>query len=331
MASPAVSFLVVLLLLLCSCSSLAPSSGDSYFYRGVNFTAERRAGYASESAREIAGLFPDYGINAIALVPYGFNRLGSTEVRFGGSRIWETDQSIKAIGALAHRLGMKVMLKPQIWVPRSFPGHVDFDSEEEREEWFANYIRFVEHYARLATAIHADIFCVGVEFSKLVRYEENWRALIARTRELYDGPLVYAANWGEEFETLAFWDALDYIGLNQYYPLPDDLSTGHVVEKVEAVHRRFRRPVIFTEAGFASLENPHREPWDETPRALSPEDQARAYEAVFQAFYHQPWLHGVFWWKIGTNGFGGLEDGSHTPWRKPAMEVMARWYFQGGR
>ena len=31
------------------------------------------------------------------------------------------------------------------------------------------------------------------------------------------------------------------------------------------------------------------------------------------------------------NGFGGPEDGSHTPWGKPAMDVVARWYLRGGR
>lgn len=56
------------------------------------------------------------------------------------------------------------------------------------------------------------------------------------------------------------------------------------------------------------------------------EDQARCYEAVFNAFWSKPWFKGIYWWKIGTNGFGGPEDGSHTPWRKPAMEVVKRWY-----
>ena len=33
------------------------------------------------------------------------------------------------------------------------------------------------------------------------------RELIARARELYPGPLVYAAIQGPEFETIRFWDA----------------------------------------------------------------------------------------------------------------------------
>ena len=143
---------------------------------------------------------------------------------------------------------------------------------------------------------------------------------------MYPGPLVYAANAGEEFENLRFWDALDYIGLDNYNSLPDDLNASAIVDKIEAVHRRYQRPVIFTEVGFSSLEAPHRQPWDETPRRLSTEEQARCYEAVFQAFYRKPWFQGMYWWKVGSNGYGGSQDGTHTPWGKPAMDVVSRWY-----
>ena len=30
----------------------------------------------------------------------------------------------------------------------------------------------------------------------------------------------------------------------------------------------------------------------------------------------------MYWWKVGSNRFGGSQDGSHTPWRKPAMEML---------
>src|SRR5204863_2491711 len=149
---------------------------------------------------------------------------------------------------------------------------------EDRAVWFENYRSFLEFYATLAAKSRADVFCVGVEFVQMSRYESEWRKLIARARELYSGPLVYGATQGPEFEGVRFWDALDYIGLNNYYPLPDDRSTAAIVAKVEAVQRKFRKPVIFPEAGFASLEAPHRAPWDETRRKLSMEDQARCYE-----------------------------------------------------
>lgn len=302
-----------------------------FFQRGVNFTAEWPDAYSSPHAEQMLRSFPAYGINAVALVPYGFARRDQPQIRMLGRRGMERDESIRRMAHVAHEAGLKVMLKPQLWVRRSFPGELDFPSEPERAAWFEQYGLFVEHYAALARQIQADIFCVGVELARLTRYEAPWRRLIRRVREIYPGPLVYAANWGEEFERLRFWDALDYIGLNQYYPLPDDLSAAGLLERVAAVQRKYRRPVIFTEAGFASLEDSHRRPWDETRRAVSLEDQARAYEAVLKAFYHKPWFQGVYWWKIGSDGHGGPEDGSLTPWGKPAMDVVARWYRHGGR
>jgi len=295
-----------------------------FFQKGVSFTAEWPDTYGSDGALHMLARLPRYGVNAIALVPFGFTRRGSTEVRFGGG--WESDSGIEQVAAFAHSLGLRVMLKPQIWVRPGYPGDLEFASELQRGTWFAEYQRFLEHYAGLAKRIHADVFCVGVEFARLTRHEAEWRRLIARTRELYSGPLVYAANAGEEFENLRFWDALDYIGLDNYYSLPDDLNVSAILDKIEAIHRRYQRPVIFTEVGFSSLEAAHRQPWDETPRRLSPEEQARCYEAVFQAFYRKPWFQGMYWWKVGSNGYGGTQDGTHTPWGKPAMEVVSRWY-----
>ena len=301
------------------------------FQRGVNYTAEFPDGYGSERARQILQSLPKFGVNAVAFVPYGFAPKGEPSVRFSGARGLERDDAIAKLSSLARSAGIKVLLKPQLWLRGGSTTDINFTKEAQRRQWFQQYRLFLEHYAKLAADIRADLFCVGVEFAGMAPYEAEWRALIQRARQIYPGKLTYAANFGPEFETTQFWDALDYVGLNNYYPLPDDLSTAKVVARVEAVHKKFGKPVIFPEVGFASLEAPHRQPWDETPRKLSPEAQAHCYEAVFKGFYHKPWFEGIYWWKVGTNGFGGLEDGSHTPWNKPAMKVVTQWYLRGGR
>ncbi|MFB3921342.1 MAG: hypothetical protein ACE145_06440 [Terriglobia bacterium] len=298
-----------------------------FFQKGVTLTAEFPDVYASEGARRMLEALPRYGVNAVALVPYGFAARGQPRVRLLGADSWESDEGLEQLSRLAHARGIKVMLKPSLWLRDGFPGDLEFSSPDDRAKWFAEYRQFLEHYARLATRIHADIFCVGTELAKLTPHEDEWRQLIARVRAVYPGPLVYAANFGTEFETVKFWDALDYVGLQEYYPLPDNLATDAVVTKVEAVQRKFQRPVIFTEAGFSSYELPNREPWnDSTNGKVAPDAQARCYEAILRAFYHKPYFQGVYWWAVRTNGQGGLEDGSHSPWRKPAMQVLARWY-----
>ena len=85
---------------------------------------------------------------------------------------------------------------------------------------------------------------------------------------------------------------------------------------------------MFTEAGFGAHKNSHREPWeDETDKPLDLAEQERSYEGLLKAVYTKPWFRGVYWWKVGTNGYGGPDNNSMTPWRKPAMDVMKRFYL----
>jgi len=299
-----------------------------FFQKGVNYTAEFPYNYDSAGARRMLETLPQYGINAIALMPYGWSARGKPEVHLQGEGGWESDEGIAQLSRVAHAHGMKVMLKPAIWEAHN----LEFSSAHDRAQWFDQYGTFLEHYARLARQIHADLLCIGGEFVHLTPYDAEWRKLIARARELYPGPLVYAANHGTEFDNITFWDALDYIGLQEYYSLPDDLGTDALVHNVEAVQQKFGKPVIFTEVGFPSLEGANRQPWDDNGRrTVSPTAQALCTEAILRAFYTRPWFQGMYWWRLETNGSGGPEDTSHSLWNKPALEVIKRWYMQGGR
>lgn len=299
-----------------------------FFQKGVNYTAEAPYNYDSAGARRMLEALPQYGINAVALMPYGWGARGKPEVHLQGEGGWESDEGIEDLSRVAHAGGMKVMLKPAIWEAYN----LEFPSAQDRTKWFDQYEVFLEHYARLAKQIHADLLCIGGEFVHLTPYDAQWRRLIARTRELYPGPLVYAANHGTEFDTITFWDALDYIGLQEYYSLPDDLSAGALVQEVETVQQKFAKPVIFTEVGFPSLEGANRQPWDDSARRrISLAAQASCSQAILRAFYNKPWFEGMYWWRLETNGSGGPDDPSHSLWNKPALEVVKRWYLQGGR
>jgi hypothetical protein len=299
-----------------------------FFQRGVSFTSEFPEPYDSPQSHEMLAKLRARSVDAIALVPYGVSAAGSTRLHYGG---WERDESVLALSRTAHSLGMHVMLKPQVWVRGGYPGDFDLPDEGSRKKWLADYEKFALHYAELARQAHADLFCIGTEFVRLSPNEAFWRQLIAKIRKVYPGPLTYAANFGDEFETLAFWDALDYIGLNNYYPLPDSLDCQETVAKVEAVQRRFGKPVLFTEGGYSSSQGGHRKPWSEKEGPTDPAMQAKAYESVLAAFWEKPWFYGAYWWKVGSNAFGGPLDRSHTPWGKPAMDVISHWYRKKDR
>jgi hypothetical protein len=50
------------------------------------------------------------------------------------------------------------------------------------------------------------------------RLDDHWRRLISETRALYEGPIMYGANF-DQFEQVGFWDALDGIAVSAYFPL----------------------------------------------------------------------------------------------------------------
>lgn len=304
-----------------------------FFQKGVSFSAEFPDPYASAGARQMLRSLHADGVNAVSLVPYGWMRLGSPEIHGFGQHSWESTEGLLELSRVAHAIGMKVMLKPGMWIQGGyFGGDVHFSSQAERKEWFQQYGKFIDRYARVAREIHADIFCIGGEFVRLSPYTPEWLNIIAGVRKIYPGPLTYAANFGNEFQNLKFWGALDYIGLQEYYPLPNSLSTKALVAKVEAVQKRFHKPVIFTEAGFASSPGTNRHPWENGKQGkVDVQLQAGCYRAIFRAFYNKPWFEGMYWWKVGSNGFGGPDDASLTPWGKPAMTVIRKWYESGDR
>ncbi len=70
------------------------------------------------------------------------------------------------------------------------------------------------------------------------------------------------------------------------------------------------------------------EPWiEDAGHAVSLNEQAACYEAIFRAFSGRTWLGGMFWWKWYSDGRGGGEnDGSYIPTDKPAASLIRNWY-----
>jgi hypothetical protein len=179
-----------------------------------------------------------------------------------------------------------------------------------------------------------SVLVVGTELGGLTGHEAAWRGLIADLRRVYSGRLTYAAHWGEEFETLAFWDALDFLGVNLYYPLAaagaspraDSPQVQALVQKLAKLAAKHGKPILFTEVGYPSLASAAAEPWKEGEAALNLEMQALCYRTVFEAFYGQPWLAGLYWWKWPSHGGTTRFDTTYSPVHKPAARVLEEWY-----
>jgi hypothetical protein len=65
-----------------------------------------------------------------------------------------------------------------------------------------------------------DYFVIGTELGQPFHRVDQWRDVIKNIRSLYGGSVTYSVNWGEFFDVI-WWDDLDAIGLDAYYPLTD--------------------------------------------------------------------------------------------------------------
>jgi hypothetical protein len=322
-----------------------PSSTTS-FQKGFTHAHEGYRiynGYLSKRSDDALRQLESLGTDAVAIVPYTFMRDPTKPVhlpvpRRPGS---ETDEGVIHSLLTAKELGMTVMLKPQIWT-RSWPGDIRMGTDEDREAFFDHYYRWIRHYALLAEIYQVELLCVGVELIQMtVGHEREWVEMIEKLRKIYSGPMVYAANWNREFDRLTFWDHLDYIGVNAYFPLAyedapadEELKEGFrkALGTIRSVHQRYRKPVLVTEIGFTSTAAPWREPHvRDRSKPVNLDDQARVYEIAFSELAGtRSWIRGIYWWKWPSDlEHGGENHTGFTPNRKPAEDVVRKWYGSG--
>lgn len=317
------------------------------YFKGFNFAHEGYNiydGYISQEATKALTALQQIGTNSIAIVPYSGMRNPNT-LQTNDMRLWrragtENDESVIHSAFQAKKLGMSTLLKPQLWIHNSWPGDVDFKTDQEWQVFFERYNRWIIHYALLAEMYDFEAFCVGVEFVKAtLKHPEEWRKIITQVKKLYGGSVTYAANWGEEFEKNTIWDAVDFIGINCYYPLskkenPSDkeLQIGFegTLDKIESIAKNFNKKVAFTEIGFRSIEkpwiSPHHYDWGDKP-AFVEEDQKRCYEAVMKGIQNRSWCQGILWWKWPSYLNHSQETKTEfAPNGKMAEGVILKWF-----
>jgi|GEM_PF-490077 len=248
-----------------------------------------------------------------------------------------SDESIIHAINVIHSLGMKVMLKPHVDLYNGeWRGEIWFENEFEWQEWFNSYRNFICHYARLAEENNVEQFCVGCELVKTTSREE-WFNIIQAVRNLFSGPITYAANW-DNYQNAAFWQALDFIGIDAYFPLTDknDPSINELMDGwkkwksgIEEIYNLTRKPVIFTEIGYRSIDGCNRDPWNwQRDGKIDLQEQADCYEAAFRMFYNESWFYGFYWWMWYPDLRGGADDRSYTPYGKPAEKILKKYYSE---
>ena len=274
-----------------------------------------------------------------------------------------TDAELARMIDLAHSLGMRVMMRPQVGISINDPDHwsgdigTAFNTETQWQDWFTSYRDFINHYADFSQKTGADMLCLGVELGGATHREDDWRRVIKEVRERYKGPITYSslsssagANTifphGEE-KRIKWWDAVDYIGVSAYYKLTYEnnpslaelkaawTDKGYVA-LLENLSKKFNKPIIFTEIGYESRDGTNIQPAHGilafTTRDLN--EQASCYQAVMEVMFEKPWFKGMFWfqWLAKLNAAEASPTGTgFMPWGKPAEAVLKKFYLEDNK
>jgi hypothetical protein len=288
----------------------------------------------------------DLGVTHLTLVSFGWQEsASSTEIGIDTTKGWysESHAGIRTLARQADALGMDVILKPHIWVggydEAQNRSEIGFESAARWRKWEANYRQFLMIYARLAAQVDADMLVMGTELTRAATERPDfWRGLAADARSVYDGDLTYAANWHRAYKQIRFWEALDYVGVQAYFPLTEEsdpsLSTlrkgwrGHQAKLAE-MHERTGRPLLLTEVGYRSAPGAAEAPWTwpERDDEATPDYalQARCYQAFLSTVGRAPWMKGGIIWKWHPPAEVDRRTG-FTPQGKPAEAVLRRWF-----
>ena len=219
------------------------------------------------------------------------------------------------------------------------------------DSWFKEYESFALNHARIAEENNAEMFIIGKQLEGALSKgnEQRWRNLIKKIKEIYKGPVSYAAWTSENFSQAEFfpYEEADYIMIYLYnnasgkenpsiQELKDSFENFNL-NQFKPLSEKYGKKVIFL-TPFQSRDFGAKQEWFE-PSAPSPnvkEDlliQAKMYEAFLQSIEDEDWVQGMFtwgyWWrndfdemfKKGDSSF----NKSSTVRNKPANEIIKKW------
>jgi predicted ATP-grasp superfamily ATP-dependent carboligase len=334
--SPAAKLIAVLLVLLLGRAAI----GGTGTIKGMNYTAWDQFVLNSPQSDASLSNARRTGCNWMSICVWWFqDNPNSTIISPDYSRYSADPDSVANAIDRCRALGMKVMLKPIVNCrDGTWNGHINPSTA-----WFASYRNFINFWADFAEAHNVELFCAGAELVQTISWSAQWRTVIRDARNRYSGPLVYSANYDNE-RHIDWWDELEYIGIDPYYPLTDvndptesqlqDAWRGRADDLEAWLYANWPdKKIIFSEIGYQSCDGTNQTPWRREPAqyGLDLQEQADCYKALLDQLKGRPWWLGVFWWNWETDPeAGGAEDRWHSPQNKPAETLLSSYYAYCG-
>lgn len=316
----------------------AITTTESIKFNGVSFVASPKAVNTSH-IKPIVNI----SANSASIMPFGFIRdLKHPEIIHNTDRQWfgETRAGAKQYIEELRKENISIMIKPQIWINRGeFTGLLEMKNEADWEALESSYSAFILEYAELAEEVNAEIFCIGTELENFVKNRpEYWERLITQIKSIYKGKLTYAANW-DEYSRTPFWGALDYIGIDAYFPVGEkrtptfeECMKGWEKHKpgIKKFSDQYKKPILFTEYGYRSVDFSGKEPWkfNRDMTVVNLEAQMNTTKALLETFWHEDWFAGGYIWKwfIDHDKVGGASNNQFTPQNKPVEKIIQSYY-----
>ena len=310
------------------------------FQKGLVYTSWETDELAFPASDFTLAHLKEIGMDSIAImVPTYQDAIDSVVVfsndKPGGDT--PTDEALKHAVETSHKLGMRVMIKP----------HVDPRTDEPRinimpsEKWFDSFEAMTLRYAKFAKENNAELFSIGTELEATTfeAWTHRWNQLIENIKKEYDGVLTYSANW-TEYKEVPFWDKMDYIGIDAYFPLTNS-EVPTLQELIDAWEGRAdeieawlkekgltEKGVVLTEIGYPSAKGANSQPWLSGVTAVENQQiQADCLEATFTVLTKRPWFKGYYIWQYFPQE--RWSPVGHTVKDKKAEEVIKKWLKEG--
>ncbi|MEE9525777.1 MAG: hypothetical protein V3V78_04200 [Candidatus Woesearchaeota archaeon] len=216
-----------------------------------------------------------------------------------------SDNALKYAIGKAKEMGFKVTLKPHVDViDGSYRGDITFSNEADWADWFASYDDFITHYAGLAEDTGVDMLVIGTELDGTSHRSEWKDQIIPSIESEYDGKKTYAAS-DDDYQSIAWWDDVDYIGVTLYRsltatndPTPAELDAEfvNIRSELEAFAQAEGQQIMISEVGFQSYDGTNTSPWWAPTTDVDELEQEMCYEAMYKALHNNPDIRGIYLW-----------------------------------
>jgi len=247
------SFLVFVVLSFAT-TALAQFAPD--FRRGFNFVDFNGHSYGNSDVSVELQKLKALGVTWISLTPIGMMSNYQSNLISISDNQWSTQRDYRKVIQLAHSLGMKVNIKPMLFLhdvaTSNEQGNITrwhgIIEPTNPSLWFNSFFNYISFYLRIAEATGADEFTIGSELMSMtvglpdyLRNNDNqifwygfpgeWVKIAKKSKEIYKGRISYDFNSGWEYQNYKirlYYESLarpeERLGFSEFYQLLDTVG-----------------------------------------------------------------------------------------------------------